>query len=160
MLFTFVYCILWMLMVAGFSGIVFYYIQAASIVCDEFDNNSLIGWPWQLLPLCWQRYDQWSKSSPLKNNLHKDILYIEYWYVAPPMRIGVWLMACVLEYYHYTLSIILMTSLIYLQYLWHHWYYVYLTSGVMYCHLLTIVDFNYRGICGGDGLKELCNEVR
>ena len=31
-----------MLMVAGFSGIVFYYIQA-SIVCDEFDNNSLIG---------------------------------------------------------------------------------------------------------------------
>ena len=42
MLFTFAYCILWMLMVAGFSGIVFYYIQA-SIVCDEFDNNSLTG---------------------------------------------------------------------------------------------------------------------
>ena len=40
MVFTFFYCVVWMLIVAGFSGILFYYIQA-KLVCNEFSSTGL-----------------------------------------------------------------------------------------------------------------------
>lgn len=42
MLCTFIYSILWILLVAGFSAIACYYIQAR-IVCDEFKSNTESG---------------------------------------------------------------------------------------------------------------------
>ena len=42
MVFTFLYCVVWMLIVAGFSGILFYHIQA-KLVCNEFDGNLPMG---------------------------------------------------------------------------------------------------------------------
>jgi hypothetical protein len=71
MVFTFFYCVVWMLIVAGFSGILFYHIQA-KLVCNEFSSTGL---------------------DDLKNCFH----YADK-------------------------------------------------------------DFKYTAICGGDGLKELCNE--
>ena len=38
MVFTFFYCVVWMLIVAGFSGVLFYHIQA-KLVCNEFDGT-------------------------------------------------------------------------------------------------------------------------
>ena len=42
MLLTFVYTILWILLVAGFGGILVYHMQAR-LVCDEFESNSDTG---------------------------------------------------------------------------------------------------------------------
>ena len=42
MVFTFFYCVVWMLIVAGFSGILFYHIQA-KLVCNEFDGDLPMG---------------------------------------------------------------------------------------------------------------------
>ena len=42
MVVTFFYCVVWMLIVAGFSGILFYHIQA-KLVCDEFDGKRDMG---------------------------------------------------------------------------------------------------------------------
>ena len=39
MLVTFVYSIVWMLLLAGFSGILSQYVQAR-LVCDGFDSNT------------------------------------------------------------------------------------------------------------------------
>ena len=39
---TFFYCVVWMMLVAGFSGVLFYHIQA-KLVCDEFDGNTATG---------------------------------------------------------------------------------------------------------------------
>ena len=42
MAFTFFYCVVWMLIIAGFSGVLFYHIQA-KLVCEEFEGNSPTG---------------------------------------------------------------------------------------------------------------------
>ena len=39
MIFTFFFSVVWMVLVAGFSGVLFYHIQA-KIVCDEFEDNT------------------------------------------------------------------------------------------------------------------------
>lgn len=43
MFFTFLYSLMWMLLVAAFSGIMVYYIQA-KLLCDEFDSSRSTGY--------------------------------------------------------------------------------------------------------------------
>lgn len=94
MLMTFSYAILWMLMVAGFSGIIFYYVQAR-IVCNAFKLNSDTG----------------------LDNPDNCFHYVD-------------------KGRSYTRAIALDSTF-----------------------LSTPADFTYTAICGGDGLKDLCNEV-